>query len=84
VLGALRIDKMSTQRLAPAKTKPLPEDLTSPQSKLVYHSLDVAGPGTVGDLARRLCLKKITLLDVLSSLQERGHVECRDGEFRPR
>jgi DNA-binding MarR family transcriptional regulator len=78
------MDKMSTQRLAPPQTKPLPEDLASPQSKLVYHSLDAAGPASVADLADRLCLKKITLLDVLSSLQERGHVECRDGEFCPR
>jgi DNA-binding MarR family transcriptional regulator len=72
---------MSAQRLASRTANELPTDLASPQSKLVYHSLDVAGPGTVADLADRLCLKKITLLDVLASLQERGHVERRDGLF---
>lgn len=59
----------------------VPGDIRSPQAKLVYHSLDAVGEATVDDLANRLNEKKITLLEVLDSLDERGHVERREGQF---
>ncbi len=59
----------------------VPGDIRSPQAKLVYHSLDAAGEATVDDLADRLNEKKITLLEVLDSLDERGHVERSGRRF---
>ncbi len=59
----------------------VPSDIRSPQAKLVYHSLDAVGEATVDDLAERLNEKKITLLEVLDSLAERGHVERRGRQF---
>lgn len=61
----------------------VPGDIRSSQAKLVYHSLDAAGEATVDDLADRLNEKKITLLEVLNSLSERGHVERRGSQFVP-
>jgi DNA-binding MarR family transcriptional regulator len=72
---------MSTQQFARPPTRSLPEDVSSAQAKLVYHSLDAAGPADVDELADRLGMKKITLLEVLSSLDGRGHVVRRDGEY---
>ncbi|PSQ17201.1 MarR family transcriptional regulator [Halobacteriales archaeon QS_8_69_26] len=65
---------------AESETEPptVPADLNSAQAKLVYHSLDAAGPGDADDLARRLNLKKMSLFSVLDSLQKAGFVE-RDG-----
>jgi DNA-binding MarR family transcriptional regulator len=70
---------MSTTR----QSRAVPGDIRSPQAKLVYHSLDAAGEATVDDLADRLNEKKITLLEVLNSLSERGHVERRGRRFVP-
>ncbi|PSQ59500.1 MarR family transcriptional regulator [Halobacteriales archaeon SW_7_71_33] len=61
----------------------VPGDIRSPQAKLVYHSLDVVGAATVDDLADRLNERKITLLEVLDSLAEHGHVERRGRRFVP-
>jgi DNA-binding MarR family transcriptional regulator len=61
----------------------VPGDIRSSQAKLVYHSLDAAGAATVDDLADRLNEKKITLLEVLDSLSERGHVERQGHRFVP-
>ena len=68
---------MSTTR----QTGAVPGDIRSPQAKLVYHSLDAVGEATVDDLADRLNEKKITLLEVLDSLDERGHVERSGRQF---
>lgn len=68
---------------APRQRRSVPGDIRSPQAKLVYHSLDAAGEASVDDLADRLNEKKITLLEVLNSLSERGHVERRGREFVP-
>jgi|APHM01.1.fsa_nt_gi hypothetical protein len=68
---------MSTTR----QTDAVPGDIRSPQAKLVYHSLDAVGGATVDDLADRLNEKKIVLLEVLDSLDERGHVERSGHRF---
>ena len=72
---------MSTRQMARPDTHRLPRDIASPQAKLVYHSLDAAVSASVDELADRLSLKKITLLDVLSSLEKRGYVESRKGRY---
>lgn len=51
-------------------TRPIamPDDLTSPQTKLVYLSLLQAENATATDLQERLGLSKLTLFAVLESL----------------
>lgn len=56
----------------------VPPDLETAQAKLCYLALDGEGPRTLEDLAASLDLAKLTLLDVLGSMAERGHVERDD------
>ena len=63
---------------AETRLRTIPEDLNSPRAKLVYHSLDAAGPADADALAQRLGLKKMSLFGVLDSLQSADVVE-RDG-----
>jgi predicted transcriptional regulator len=61
----------------------LPDDLDSPQAKLVYLFLTTAGSATVDELSDELDLKCITLFSVLGTLEDRQLV-ARDGdEFTP-
>ena len=60
------------------ESRRVPDGVESAEAKLVYHSLDAAGPGDAEELARRLNLKKMALFSVLSSLDRNGLVE-RDG-----
>ncbi len=53
----------------------MPETLASTEAKLVYHSLDAVGAGSVDELVDRLGLKKLTLYGVLDSLHRRDLVE---------
>lgn len=69
---------LATATETKAERRTVPESLNSPQAKLVFHSLDAAGPGDADDLAERLNLKKMSLFSVLDSLQKQGFVE-RDG-----
>ena len=54
---------------------PIPEEITSPEAKLVYLYVDAAGPVGVADLNETLAMKKIAILSVLNSLTSRGLVE---------
>lgn len=63
---------------AETELRRLPEEIGSAEAKLVYHSLDAAGPGDAEELARRLNLKKMALFSVLNSLERNDLVE-RDG-----
>lgn len=76
---------MSAQRQqqiqTPREFVTLPDDLRSPQAKLVFHSLDAAGCGCADELADRLSMQKMTLLSVLKSLEGQGLVEKQDGEY---
>ncbi|MCO8245261.1 MULTISPECIES: helix-turn-helix domain-containing protein [unclassified Haladaptatus] len=58
---------------------PLPDELDSPRSKLVYLSLSTTGGATLDELQNGLDLPKITLYTVIRSLRERGLVN-QDGE----
>ncbi|MHC3438841.1 MarR family transcriptional regulator [Natrialbaceae archaeon A-gly3] len=53
----------------------LPQEINSPQAKLVYLYLDLSNGATVGELEDTLALKKITILSILESLSERDLVE---------
>jgi len=61
----------------------VPTEIDSPRGKLVYHSLDAAGTGSVDDLSDRLGMGKMTLLSVLATLEGRGFVDRRDGQYVP-
>lgn len=69
--------------MSTTRSRAVPANIQSPKAKLVYHSLDAVGAATVDDLADRLDEKKITLLEVLKSLRERGLVERRGRQFAP-
>lgn len=62
---------MSTSEQRPA----IPDELTSPQAKLVYLSLLVADEARATDLQRMLGLSKLTLFAVLESLSTKGLVQ---------
>lgn len=76
---------MSAQRqrsVTTATEQPtVPTELDSPRAKLVYHSLDAAGTGSVDDLSDRLDMGKLTLLSVLATLEGRGFVDRNDGQY---
>ena len=57
----------------------LPDELESPQAKLVYLYVETAGETTVGDVNETLGMKKLSALSVLQSLSKKGLVE-RDGD----
>lgn len=59
---------ISTQRAA------IPDGYTSPQAKLVYLSVSVAGKATVSELQHLLGMSKLTLLPILETLAANGHV----------
>ena len=58
-------------------------ELETAQSKLVYVTIAATGETTVDDLAATLGMQKIALLDVCSTLSDRGLVEQRDGRYVP-
>lgn len=59
----------------------LPEQITTPQAKLVYFTILTADGITVGELQETLSLKKITLLAILTSLGDRDLIARRDGKW---
>ncbi|WP_226040083.1 MarR family transcriptional regulator [Natrinema sp. DC36] len=63
-------DAKSTDRLSP-----LPTELDSAQSKLVYVTLEATDGATTEDLSRLLNMQKLTILSVLSSLSSQGLIE---------
>ncbi|SER18650.1 helix-turn-helix domain-containing protein [Natrinema salaciae] len=65
----------SKQRLA------VPDELDSPQAKLVYLTLSVGDEATAADLQRALGLSKLTLLAVLESLATADLVERTEGGY---
>ncbi|MFC6769032.1 MarR family transcriptional regulator [Natrinema soli] len=66
----LKQDTQPTDRYSP-----LPTELDSAQSKLVYVTLEATGGATTGDLSRLLNMQKLTILSVLSSLSSQGLIE---------
>ncbi|WP_394295666.1 MarR family transcriptional regulator [Natronorubrum sulfidifaciens] len=59
----------------------VPDDLTAPQTKLVYLSLRVMEEATVTELQDLLALPKLTLLSVLESLVSSGFARRTEGGY---
>ncbi|ELY52112.1 hypothetical protein C493_16584 [Natronolimnohabitans innermongolicus JCM 12255] len=58
----------------------LPDDLTAPQTKLVYVTLQSVGEATASDLQDLLGLSKLSLMPVLTSLVANDYiVRTEDG-----
>lgn len=72
---------MIEQQLATTQLDPLPDQLDSPQAKLVYLYLEASGGATATDLNEVLAMKKIAVLSVLSCLEGESLVEKNDAEY---
>lgn len=59
----------------------VPDSLVSPQTKLVYLSLQVLEEATVTELQELLALPKLTLLSVLESLVSADLARRTEGEY---
>lgn len=64
-----------------ARNVTVPPDLQSPQAKLIYFSLAACDDVTVDDICQDLNVDKGTVLSILGTLRERGHVERLDGSY---
>ncbi|WP_226482433.1 MarR family transcriptional regulator [Natrinema amylolyticum] len=69
-------DAQTTHRI-----DPLPTELDSAQSKLVYLTLEATDGATVGDLSGLLDMQKLSILSVLSSLESEGLIERTGSEY---
>lgn len=61
-------------------TRAIPESVDSTRAKLVYVHLERERETTVDALADALDVRKLGLFPVLSTLEERGHVERDDAQ----
>ncbi|WP_254761969.1 MarR family transcriptional regulator [Natrinema marinum] len=61
--------------------QPVPDEIASPQAKLVYLSLRVGGQARATDLQRTLGLSKLTLFAVLESLTAKDLVRRTEGGY---
>ena len=75
----VRVDTMMQSQLTAAQLDPIPDEIASPQAKLVYLYLEAAGEATVDDLNEVLAMKKIDVLSVLNCLSSKGLVETDGG-----
>lgn len=64
-----------------SRSTSLPEDLETPTTKLCYLALDQMDTATLAELDEALELGKLTLLDVLGTMTERGLVERGKGLY---
>ncbi|MCW8173171.1 MarR family transcriptional regulator [Natrialba swarupiae] len=62
----------------------VPDDLASPQAKLVYVALYATGEATLRELQRLLGLSKLTLLPTLESLVSRKYARRTEGGYASR
>ena len=74
---------MSTSEQKPTSEQKLavPDELGSPQAKLVYLALLEMGEATANELQRLLGLSKLTLLPILSSLVADGYARRTKGMY---
>ena len=66
---------------SPQVSDSLPQEISSPQAKLVYLYLQLSNGATVGELEKTLALKKITILSILDSLDEQDLIERTAGTY---
>lgn len=62
-------------------TTDLPTDLETAQAKLCYLALAQTDRASLDELQADLDLGKLTLLEVLGTLTERGHVAREQGQY---
>lgn len=74
----------SEQSLSTAEESALPNDITSPQAKLVYLAIFVTEEATATQLQELLGLSKLTLFAVLESLIANGHIQRTEGGYASR
>ena len=67
----------------PMRTITMPDDLDSPQAKLLYLSLLVSPDSSADELCSTLDVDKGSFLSIARTLRRRGHVERVDGRYRP-
>ena len=59
----------------------VPTDLESARAKLVYLYLDTRGTATLNDVCEALNIDKGSVLQITSTLRERGYVHQENGEY---
>jgi len=73
---------MTAQTHRPAtQLDPVPDDLESARSKLVYLTLKASGGATAQELGDLLSMKQINILSVLNSLSSSGYIEQSESEY---
>jgi len=60
----------------------MPEGINSSQAKLVYYYLRVTDCETVEELSSELDMRRMTLYDVLETLEGKGLVESKGDRYR--
>ncbi|WP_233752215.1 MULTISPECIES: helix-turn-helix domain-containing protein [Halostella] len=60
----------------------MPDSINSSQAKLVYYYLRVTDCETVDELSSELDMRRMTLYDVLETLEGKGLVESRGDRYR--
>jgi DNA-binding MarR family transcriptional regulator len=71
----------SEQKFASEQKLTVPDELGSPQAKLVYLALLETEEATASELQQLLGLSKLTLLPILSSLVAEGYAQRRKGTY---
>lgn len=66
---------------ADRRVVPLPDDLQSPRTKLVYLYLRTAAGGSMAELKRSLGMQALALYPILETLVDEGLVERVDDEY---
>lgn len=77
----LLVRSMSSQSQMQHRSIELPDELLSPQSKLVYLYLTGASAASVDEMQTALGLKKLTLYSVLRSLTADGFVHQNANKY---
>jgi len=83
-LAVDRLDVMSATQFDTTDTLDVPDDLTAPESKLVYLFLAASSGATVEELHEALDIRRISLFPVLRTLTERDAVVREGSTYVPR
>lgn len=63
------------------RTVSMPPDLQSPRTKLVYYCLATSGRVTADELCATLDVDKGSVLSIVGTLRNRGHVRRVQGRY---
>lgn len=59
----------------------VPDDLESARAKLIYQYLAITDGATADDVCETLHVDKGSVLSIVSTLRERGHVRRENGRY---